>query len=404
MTTEWPPGLTIESVEARIDARILWSKRNFSFFVRKILIERFADFMEEDAPARLLSMSDDELLQCNLAQDLGLDDVAIADFSNVYAKGLRVNLAKVPLSSYQTVHTLLDSVFQLLKYRERLRETCQQEIDMIKRGQEMRSRSVVEDGPTFVVSTYNINYAFARKPNCPQAARVVENVKRAAKDTDVLMFQETHDAFTALLDPHLSKTHPFRLLQNHEKDAGGAAVYSRYMIEHVHSISCKTEGSLFPAQVYRLQVAGDQTVWMVNVHLRPPMELTGGSGPFSMLNTSTIRRAEVDEILRTMGVKGKRLLIAGDWNENDGMPALAHCVLQQGFEDALGLTDKFTHWWQFAKIAKTTQEYVVHKRLDHILAGPGLRAESCEVFDEAMDASDHFLVRAKLRLCAIDSK
>ncbi len=398
MTTEWPPGLTVESVEARLDERILWSKRNFCFFVRKILFERFADFMEEDAPARLLAMTDDELLQCNLRQDLGLDDIAIADFSHSYAKGLRVNLSKVPLSAYMSVNTLLDSIFGLLQYRERLQETCQQEIDMLKKGLEMRSRRVVEDGPTFVVATYNVNYAFARRSNCPQAARVLESVKRAAKDTDVLLFQETHDAFTALLDPHLAKTHPFRLLQNREEDAGGAAVYSRFMIEHVLTIACKTDGSLFPAHVYRLQVAGDQTVWLVNVHLRPPMELTGGSGPFSMLNTSSIRKAEVDEILRTMGLNGKRLVIAGDWNENDGMPALAHCVLREGFEDALALTDKFTHWWQFAKIAGTAQEYVVRKRLDHILAGPGLRAESCEVFDEAMDASDHFLVRAKLRL------
>jgi endonuclease/exonuclease/phosphatase family metal-dependent hydrolase len=403
MTTEWPQGLTTESVEARVEARVLWSKRNFSFFVRKILVERFSDFMDNDAPAKLLSMSDDELLACDLRQDLGVDDIAMADFSNTYAKGLRVNLSKVPLSAYQTVSTLLDSVFELLNYRARLRETCQQEIDMIKHGEEMRNRKVVEEGPTFVVSTYNVNYAFARKPNCPHAARVVESVKRAAKDTDVLMFQETHDGLTALLDPHLAKTHPFRLLQNHDKDAGGAAVYSRFMIEHVHSIACKTEGSLFPAQVYRLQVAGDQTVWLVNVHLRPPMELTGGSGPFSMLNTSSIRKAEVDEILRTMG-SGKRLVIAGDWNENDGMPALAHCVLRQGFEDALALTDQFTHWWQFAKIANTALEYVVYKRLDHILAGPGLRAESCEVFDEAKDASDHFLVRAKLRLTDVPKK
>ncbi len=399
MTTEWAPKLTIESCEKRVDERVAWSKCNFVFFVRKLLLENLAAELTEEARTKLAELSPADLLRCSLRDDLDLDDVAIADWSHLFAKGLRVSLASFPLTAFTTVDSVLEHVFDMLQYRTKLNVVVQDEIDMLKRGEEMRRRTLsFEGGASFTISTYNVNYAFARKANCASAQKVVDNVKRAAKSVDVLLFQETHDGFTALFDQVLSKSHPYRLLQNSSEDAGGAAVYSRLPIDHVLTIRPKVKGSTFPAQVYRLQVGGDQTVWILNVHLRPPMELTGGSGPFSMLATSDIRRAEVFEMIETMGLVGKKIVIAGDWNENDGMHALSYCVLKLNFEDALGLTDKFTHWWRFAKIADRKMEYVVHKRLDHILASPGLRVESCDVIDEMLDGSDHFLVHATIRL------
>jgi hypothetical protein len=46
-----------------------------------------------------------------------------------------------------------------------------------------------------------------------------------------------------------------------------------------------------------------------------------------MHRTSHIRFNEIQHVLRVVPPNGEKFIIAGDWNENDGMQALAYCVL-----------------------------------------------------------------------------
>ncbi len=85
-----------------------------------------------------------------------------------------------------------------------------------------------------------------------------------------------------MLDELLLTTHAFRFVSPKD-DAGGCAIYSRFFAIHLRTVPPTVEGSVFPAQIYQIQV-GSKMIIVVNVHLRPPLE-AGGATMFSMVNT-----------------------------------------------------------------------------------------------------------------------
>jgi len=398
MTTEWPTGLPFDDVTARVDARIRWSKENFCWFVRKALLD-LKDELEEEIIDLLMDadFKPRDLLALDLRHDLLLDDVALAEFLKVYLRNIKVD--SPPMHSLTTVESLLDHVFEQLHYRKLCASVAAEECAMLQKGLALRARrqAMKEPSHDLVVATYNVNFAFARRqPLCDNTKAVLANVQRAAKTADVLLVQETHSGWADQLDVALARSHPHRLHHLESNNAGGMSVYSRSPVSFVRTIAPRVEGSLFKCQQYAVAVNG-QPVHLFNVHLRPPVELSGASGPFSMLQTSPVRRAEVEAIMafaeRSADVP---FVIAGDFNENDGLYALSYLSETKQMEDCLGLTDKVTHWWRFRESA--VGPYVVLKRLDHIMLSPGLQAVDVEVLDEEQVGSDHFCVIGAIRI------
>jgi hypothetical protein len=180
------------------------------------------------------------------------------------------------------------------------------------------------DDVSFSVVTYNVNMAFGRKANCAATEHVLSCVKRALKqvfreecfcvfvlfkfffmlrqNADVFVFQEVHESWIVLLDKVLLSSHPFKCIQCCHNDAGGCAVYSRFLAEHLLAIQPAVEGenkkhektlfiylfifsklgSVFPAHLYRVEICGAE-FFLVNVHLRPPIEFGTGASLFSMV-------------------------------------------------------------------------------------------------------------------------
>ena len=208
----------------------------------------------------------------------------------------------------------------------------------------------------------------------------------------------THSDTTDLIDPILTRSHPYRLHHLESRNAGGFSLYSKFPVKDVGDITTPTDGSMFKAQHYSIQIKGE-TVQVVNVHLRPPVSLQGGGSPFSMLETSPIRLEEVKNILSHVSRSPNRFVIAGDFNENDGMPALAHlCCGDLGCEDALGLSEQYTHWWKLQS-SPALGDYIVNKRLDHVVTSKGLVPLDCRVLDSLpLQGSDHYCVLAKIAI------
>ena len=170
-------------------------------------------------------------------------------------------------------------------------------------------------------------------------------------------------------------------------------MYCRFPIRHVKTITPNVEGSIFTCQQYAFTLH-EVTFDLFNVHLRPPVPLKGAGGPFSMLDTSPIRLEEIKLILDH--VQHSHFIVAGDMNENDGMEALAHLVLERNLNDCLMLTDKTTHWWKF--LQSSFGAYVIQKRLDHVVCSSNLLPVACSVSDDDQDGSDHYLVVGEMEI------
>ena len=361
------------------------------------LLERpIRDELEDEVIELLERTSDpDEILSLDLRNQLLLDDVGLAEFLQRFVT--RLNVESPDLCIVSTVESLLDYMLDKLDYRGRC--VGPHEVEMLERATELRVLVAGSTSSDLCVATFNVNFALARKGGCSASALVVKQIRQAANEADVVLLQETHSGWASIVDVLLARSHPFRLHHLESQTAGGFSAYSRLPLKSLGTISpTGIDGALFNAQHYQVRIK-DELINIFNVHLRPPVYLTGGSSPFSMLETSPIRLREVENIVAQLrkNSSNERYIMAGDFNENDGMLALGHLVANLNCKDALGLTDKMTHWWLLKE--SKYGDYVTYKRLDHVLCSPGLLPVDCKVLDDdKLTGSDHYCVVAKIRL------
>ncbi|MGN6111361.1 MAG: endonuclease/exonuclease/phosphatase family protein, partial [Kofleriaceae bacterium] len=157
--------------------------------------------------------------------------------------------------------------------------------------------------------SYNVNFG---NPD-PKAS--LDAIER--EDPDLVLLQETNDAWKRAIDQRLAKRYPHRIY--HRPDhrlAGGLAVLSKHPIvdEELWAPPPRT-GAMFPAQ--RLVVDGPLgKLQILNVHLRPAID--GGSWLKGYLTTRSLRRAEIDAHWQRLGHATGALptIVAGDFNED----------------------------------------------------------------------------------------
>lgn len=226
---------------------------------------------------------------------------------------------------------------------------------------------------------------------------MIESLKRLETFCDCIAIQEVHDRSASLFEKMLSGRFRYKRVLASNEDAGGLAFFSKYPINYSENVMVQktVKGSLFPCSFYEVQIK-EEKVLIVNVHLRPPVEMSGKSSVFSMLKTSEIRRNEMETIVKAITEKGYKLeqvIVLGDFNENDGQSALSYLLFEKNMQDALCLTDKWTHWWLIF------HGFLVRKRLDHICCGSNFLPVEVDVLDhEERKGSDHYPVYAKVKL------
>lgn len=391
MTTEWTAGLPYSSVEERVAGKMARVELQMAFFIHHLLEDRCGAHLDMERPQSVEQQQ--SFVALPLTSVVHSVDALCAELSRSW----KMTLVASP--GWRTVLDLIRAVLHSARYAERYTERVHAEITALTRAHQLRARAAEDDtersrlSPRALlkVSSFNVNFAFGRRADDVSTQSVLRSVRRAVDEEqcDVLCFQETHKWWAALLDKELLATHKHVLHHLDNSGAGGLSCYSKHDVRFVNMIDTHKEvdGSLFPAAQYEL-TWNETKITLYNVHLRPPVHLNGSSGPFSMLETSPIRVQEVALIVEHMPTRQPAILL-GDCNENDGMMALEHLTQKAGFDDALGLTDQYTHWWRL------NSNYMVHKRLDHILFANGLTAVRCKVFDEEFGkGSDHFLVLA----------
>lgn len=238
--------------------------------------------------------------------------------------------------------------------------------------------------PSIDVLTYNVEFSGAAGA---AADRVIDAITQAS--ADIVLLQETNPAWERRLASleyrHVHYHHPTRQL------AGGSAVLSRFPLAECRAISFgDVAGSVFPALACAVDTPAG-VLRVVNVHLRPPLELSGGALLSSARTTASVRLGEARSLMRACPDAD---LVAGDFNEADGSAALA-TLAAAGFGDALAEwvpRRKETHLWPLAR------GLTLRKRLDHVAYRTArLACVGCGVlsgFEEG--ASDHQPVLARL--------
>ena len=213
--------------------------------------------------------------------------------------------------------------------------------------------------PTFTVGSYNVLYLRAEKrPGSDAASWADPDTLRQveALDVDVLLLQETNEAWEGAIRAALSKRfqhcvfhHPKRFLPE------GLAICSRYPLEEDGVLASSV--GWFPAQRARLR-APFGPVELLNVHLRPAV--AGPEGWMAVHRaTRPDRKKEVEAYLAALPA-GAATLIVGDFNE---LPEgdLFQSLTAAGFDSALPRARTTSATWRWEG---TTP--LLEAQLDHV--------------------------------------
>lgn len=258
---------------------------------------------------------------------------------------------------------------------------------------DLQVRSAV---PTLDLLSYNVNFALAG----PAASHVTDAIIVA--DADVVMLQETSPFWEPRLRA-LGYAHAhFLHAMASEQPAGGACVLSRFPLSRCRALTHHQEvpGSVFPALAFVVETPHHGKLRMCTVHLRPPVEMSGGAGLSTARTTGSVREAEAHALLGAC-VEGLDV-VAGDFNEQDGGHALA-VLHRAGLSDALAEhvpPSRETHRWWLPVLG--LGHALLRKRLDHVTYSPRrLECVGCGVvtgYEEG--ASDHQPVLARFALAS----
>jgi endonuclease/exonuclease/phosphatase (EEP) superfamily protein YafD len=227
---------------------------------------------------------------------------------------------------------------------------------------------------SLLVMTYNVNYGVAGDE---ESIRLIEE-----SGADVVLLQETNQAWEAALRGALSDVYRHMAFLDPGRRAGGLGFLSRHPIQLAETRDSPI--GWFPA--WRAVVDGPiGKVQLINLHLRPPSRRGGAvRGYFE----SQVDRLRETEAYLALVSKDLPVILAGDFNEDARGRSLQH-LLSLGFESVL---DRFRPWqptWRWQ-----TAMGEVRWQLDHIVLTSPLRATSAWVVDGG--ATDHVPVLARI--------
>lgn len=228
------------------------------------------------------------------------------------------------------------------------------------------------------VMTYNVNFALADDRATRDAI--------GASDADVVLLQETNDAWAAAIRAQHAGRYPhMRFAAPGHMRAGGLGVISRWPFE-VTDVSPSDGGFFIAWRVLVHAPTGD--VQMLNVHLRPQVTDDGSfvRGHFS---TGPNRRREIVRHLRTLQ-PGVPVLVAGDFNEPERGDA-ARAVRARGLRSALAMYAPGAMTWRWPVGPLT-----VRQRFDHVMFDD-FAFECLDARVLPLGSSDHLPVIARLR-------
>lgn len=233
---------------------------------------------------------------------------------------------------------------------------------------------------TFVVATFNVNFAIPRDPATIRAAREL--------DADVLLLQETSPEWQASLQPWISERRLHaRFWHSDRYPAGGAGVVSRWPIRDELSVDSAVDW--FQAHRF-IADSPCGPIELVNVHLQPP--ITDGSVVRGWFDAPSQHEREVTRVFEVLRFSAQNpLVVAGDFNEPEDRGAVAWLNRHRRLTSALpGFQPDATTWrWPVGPIELT-------QRLDHVMYNPrALRALDVRVVHAGR--SDHLPVRAVFR-------
>ncbi|MFO0624765.1 MAG: endonuclease/exonuclease/phosphatase family protein [Polyangiales bacterium] len=228
------------------------------------------------------------------------------------------------------------------------------------------------------VMTYNVNFALADDRATRDAI--------GASDADVVLLQETNDAWAAAIRAQHAARYPhMRFAAPGRMRAGGLGVISRWPFE-VTDVS-PSDGGFFIAWRVRVHTpTGD--VQMLNVHLRPQVS-DGGSFVAGHFVTGPYRQREITRHLQTLQADIPAI-VAGDFNEPE-RGAAAQTVLRQGMRSALAMYAPGARTWRWP-----VGPITVRQRFDHVMF-ESFHFECLDARVLPVGASDHLPVVARLR-------
>ncbi len=233
-------------------------------------------------------------------------------------------------------------------------------------------------GTSLLVMTYNLNYGVAGDE---ESIRLIEE-----SGADVVLLQETNQAWEAALRGALSGVYRHMAFLDPDRRAGGLGFLSRHPIQLAETRASPI--GWFPA--WRAVVDGPiGKVQLINLHLRPPSHR---GGPVRGYFESQVDRLRETEEYLTLVSQDLPVILAGDFNEDARGRSLQH-LLSLGFESVL---DRFRPWqptWRWQ-----TAMGEVRWQLDHIVLTRPLRATAAWVVDGG--ASDHVPVLARIERAA----
>lgn len=214
-------------------------------------------------------------------------------------------------------------------------------------------------------------------------------------EADVILLQEVPPAWQAGIEG-LADVYPYQAAQPRLPLGTAKLILSRYPILSLTHFRL-TEDDIFVQQRAVIDVAGIE-IAVYNVHLYP---LKGDTprlifSPYNLLvNTllaydETIRRAQVDDLLRRMRAEPLPYIVAGDFNFSDQNPLYDRLAAQM--RDAFLDAGMGFGWTWRADMGEPTHRLIpTLARLDFVWHGAGIRSAAAEV--GAGVGSDHYPVR-----------
>jgi endonuclease/exonuclease/phosphatase (EEP) superfamily protein YafD len=217
-------------------------------------------------------------------------------------------------------------------------------------------------------------------------------------EADIILLQEVPPAWAAGIEG-LADAYPYQAAQPHLPSGMGKLILSRHPILSLTPFRL-TEDDIFVQQRAVIDVNGT-AIAVYNLHLFPlkgdhPRLIVRPYNP--LINTllaydETIRRAQVDDLLRRVAADPLPYIAAGDFNFSDQnrlYDRLAGTMRDAFMEAGTG----FGWTWRAGTGEPTHRLIPTLARLDYVWHGAGIRAAAAEVGPEI--GSDHYPVRVVL--------
>ncbi|MGB0882341.1 MAG: endonuclease/exonuclease/phosphatase family protein [Vicingaceae bacterium] len=221
--------------------------------------------------------------------------------------------------------------------------------------------------------TYNVNYSFINKKVVPYLEKI---------NADIVCLQETNAEWETLIKTGLKDKYK-HIEFRHSGRAGGLAVLSKYPITKIEYL--KNTFGWFRSAVITIKKEED-TLQLLNVHLRPPLSKKGWIGFNTYAKAQVIHVNELKLFMEKLN-PDLPTLILGDFNENDDGKGLKWLASEKKYTDALPLFDKRTETWRFL---------ILRGRYDHIVFNNKIKCIRARVYK--LGKSDHFPVFGRFEI------